>query len=157
MKTVLILVGKTADTHIGTLFENYVSRIAHYAPFEIITVPEPKNTASLSHDRQCRAEGEAIKKLLRGDDWIILLDEHGREYSSVEFAEKLKKQQQTSARRIVYIIGGPYGFSPEIKELANEQVSLSKMTFSHQMVRLIFVEQFYRAQTILKGEPYHHE
>lgn len=157
MKIILILVGKTIDSNLKSLLENYASRIAHYVPFEIKLVPEPKNTSSLTNEKQCAAEGESIKKLLQNDDWIILLDERGKEYRSVEFAEKLKRQWHTLSKRLVFIIGGPYGFSPEIKAMANELMSLSKMTFSHQMVRVIFAEQFYRALTIIKGEPYHHE
>lgn len=157
MKTLLILVGKTADSNIKTLVENYISRIGHYVPFETKIVPEPKNAASLTREKQCKAEGDGIKKLLLGDDWIILLDEHGKEYTSVEFSDKLKRMWQNSSKRFVFVIGGPYGFSPEIKSLAKENMSLSRMTFSHQMVRLIFAEQFYRALTIIKGEPYHHE
>ena len=152
MKIILILVGKTIDSNLKALLENYASRITHYVPFEIKIVPEPKNTSSLTNEKLCAAEGDSIKKLLQNDDWIILLDERGKEYRSVEFAEKLKRQW-----RLVFIIGGPYGFSPEIKAMANELMSLSKMTFSHQMVRVIFAEQFYRALTIIKGEPYHHE
>lgn len=157
MKTLLILVGKTADSNIKTLVENYISRIGHYVPFETKIVPEPKNTASLTREKQCKAEGNGIKKFLLGDDWIILLDEHGKEYTSMEFSDKLKRMWQNSSKRLVFVIGGPYGFSPEIKSLAKETMSLSRMTFSHQMVRLIFAEQFYRALTIIKGEPYHHE
>lgn len=157
MKTLLILVGKTADSNIKTLVENYISRIGHYVPFETKIVPEPKNAASLTREKQCKAEGDGIKKLLLGDDWIILLDEHGKEYTSVEFSDKLKRMWQNSSKRLVFVIGGPYGFSPEIKSQAKENMSLSRMTFSHQMVRLIFAEQFYRALTIIKGEPYHHE
>ncbi len=157
MKIILILVGKTVDSNLKALLENYASRITHYVPFEIKIVPEPKNTSSLTNEKQCAAEGESIKKQLQNDDWIILLDERGKEYRSVEFAEKLKRQWHTLSKRLVFIIGGPYGFSPEIKAMANELMSLSKMTFSHQMVRVIFAEQFYRALTIIKGEPYHHE
>ncbi len=157
MKIILILVGKTVDSNLKSLLENYASRITHYVPFEIKIVPEPKNTSSLTNEKLCAAEGDSIKKLLQNDDWIILLDERGKEYRSVEFAEKLKRQWHTLSKRLVFIIGGPYGFSPEIKAMANELMSLSKMTFSHQMVRVIFAEQFYRALTIIKGEPYHHE
>lgn len=157
MKIILILVGKTVDSNLKALLENYASRITHYVSFEIKIVPEPKNTSSLTNEKLCAAEGDSIKKLLQNDDWIILLDERGKEYRSVEFAEKLKRQWHTLSKRLVFIIGGPYGFSPEIKAMANELMSLSKMTFSHQMVRVIFAEQFYRALTIIKGEPYHHE
>ena len=114
MKIILILVGKTVDSNLKALLENYASRITHYVPFEIKIVPEPKNTSSLTNEKLCAAEGDSIKKLLQNDDWIILLDERGKEYRSVEFAEKLKRQWHTLSKRLVFIIGGPYGFSPEI-------------------------------------------
>lgn len=157
MKILLVLVGKTTDKNIKVLLENYIMRIKHYVPFEVKTVNEPKNTANLTHELQCAAEGEAIRKILSADDYVILLDEHGREYSSVEFADRFTQLLQSSSKRIVFIIGGPYGFVSWLKTLSREQISLSRMTFSHQMVRLIFAEQFYRALTIIKGEPYHHE
>lgn len=157
MKTILILVGKTVSPHLKALMDDYVSRITHYVPFEVKIVPEPKNAYSMTKEKQCCIEGEAIIKILQAGDWIIPLDEHGREYRSIEFANRLKYLWQTCPKRIVFIIGGPYGLSQEVKAAAAEQMSLSRMTFSHQMVRVIFAEQFYRALTIIKGEPYHHE
>jgi len=156
MKTILILVGKTANKHFQAGIGDYAERIAHYMPFEIVTIPELKNTKSLSEDQQKQTEGELIFRQLQPSDSVVLLDEHGQELRSVEFARWLASKQQ-SARRLVFVIGGPYGFSPDVYRRANDKLSLSRMTFSHQMVRLIFTEQLYRACTIIRGEPYHHE
>ena len=156
MKTLLILVGKTTDKHFQAGIDDYASRIGHYMPFDIVTIPELRNTKSLSEEQQKTSEGELILRQLQPSDTIVLLDEHGREFRSVEYARWLTQKQQT-VRRLVFVIGGPYGFSDAVYERANEKISLSKMTFSHQMVRLIFTEQLYRACTIIKGEPYHHE
>ena len=150
MKTILILVGKTTDKHFQAGIDDYVARISHYMPFELITIPELKNTKSLTEDQQKTAEGELIMRQIQAGDTVVLLDEHGKEHRSIEFARWLEQKRNT-ARRLIFVIGGPYGFS------ANEQLSLSKMTFSHQMIRLVFTEQVYRACTIIKGEPYHHE
>lgn len=156
MKTLLILVGKTTDKHFQAGINDYCDRIGHYMPFELITIPELKNTKSLSEDQQKQAEGELILKQIQISDTVVLLDEHGKEFRSIEFAKWLEQKQNT-ARRLVFVIGGPYGFSQAVYSRANEQLSLSKMTFSHQMIRLVFTEQIYRACTIIKGEPYHHE
>ena len=156
MKTLLILVGKTNDKHFQAGISDYAERISHYMPFDIVTIPELRNTKSLSEEQQKTAEGELILKQIQASDTVVLLDEHGKELRSVDFARWLSQKQQT-ARRLVFVIGGPYGFSSEIYARANEKLSLSQMTFSHQMVRLIFTEQLYRACTIIKGEPYHHE
>lgn len=156
MKTLLILVGKTTDKHFQAGISDYVERIAHYMPFELVTIPELKGTKSLSEEQQKNAEGELILKQLQSSDTVVLLDEHGRELRSMEFARWLEQKRNT-ARRLVFVIGGPYGFSQAVYGRANEQLSLSKMTFSHQMIRLVFTEQVYRACTIIKGEPYHHE
>ncbi|MBQ0074673.1 MAG: 23S rRNA (pseudouridine(1915)-N(3))-methyltransferase RlmH [Prevotella sp.] len=156
MKAELILVGKTNNKHFQAGIDDYVGRMGHYMPFSITVIPELKNTKSLSEQQQKEREGEQILRLLQPSDTLVLLDEHGKEYRSVDFAMWLERKQQT-ARRLVFCIGGPYGFSQAVYERANEMVSLSKMTFSHQMVRLVFVEQLYRACTIIKGEPYHHE
>lgn len=156
MKTILILVGKTTDKHFQAGINDYAERIAHYMPFDIVTIPELRNTKSLSEDQQKTMEGELVLKQLQTSDTLVLLDEHGKEFRSIELAKWLEQKQQT-ARRLVFIIGGPYGFSEAIYKRANEQLSLSKLTFSHQMVRLVFTEQLYRACTIIKGEPYHHE
>jgi 23S rRNA (pseudouridine1915-N3)-methyltransferase len=156
MKTVLILVGKTVNKHFVAGIDDYAERITHYMPFEIITIPELRNTKNLSEDQQKTAEGDLILRQIQPSDTVVLLDEHGKEFRSVDYARWLSQKQQT-ARRLVFVIGGPYGFSEAVYARANEKLSLSKMTFSHQMVRLIFTEQLYRACTIIKGEPYHHE
>lgn len=156
MKTELIVVGRTVSKHFSTLIDDYRERIGHYMPFSITVIPELKNTKSLSEEQQKSAEGELILKQLQPSDTVVLLDEHGQEPRSVELAAWLEKKQ-VSARRLVFVIGGPYGFSTAVYNRANEKLSLSQLTFSHQMVRLIFVEQLYRACTIIKGEPYHHE
>lgn len=156
MKTKLIVVGKTVDKNIIKGIEDYVGRIGHYMPFEIIVIPELKNTKKLSTASQKDMEGELILKQLQPSDTVVLLDEHGKEYRSIEFASWIEKQQQT-ARTLVFVVGGPYGFSYAVYARSNSKLSLSKMTFSHQMIRLLFVEQIYRACTIIKGEPYHHE
>lgn len=157
MKVTFLVVGRTIDKHLTTLINDYAERVRHYVPFEMVVVPELKNTKALSAEQQKERESELLQKQLRPGDHIVLLDEGGREFRSMEFAAYLEKKQAQAARRLVFIVGGPYGFAPAIYALANEKVSLSKMTFSHQMVRLFFVEQLYRAMTILRGEPYHHE
>lgn len=156
MKTELILVGKTQNKHFVAGINDYVERIGHYMPFSITTLPDLKATKNLTEAQQKEREGEMILRLLQPSDTVVLLDEHGRELRSVEYADWLQKKQAT-ARRLVFVIGGPYGFSEAVYARANDKLSLSRMTFSHQMVRLIFTEQLYRACTILKGEPYHHE
>ncbi len=156
MKTELILVGKTVNKHFVAGIKDYTERIGHYMPFGIRVIPEIKNTKSLSEQQQKDKEGELILKMIQPSDTVVLMDEHGTEFRSIEFAKWLQKKQNTS-RRLVFIIGGPYGFAQPVYDRANELISLSKMTFSHQMVRLIFTEQIYRACTIIKGEPYHHE
>jgi 23S rRNA (pseudouridine1915-N3)-methyltransferase len=156
MKTELICVGKTVNKHIDACIADYTARIGHYMPFGITVIPELKNTKSLSEQQQKTIEGEMILKTVQPSDTLVLLDEHGKELRSVEMASWLQQKQQI-ARRLVFVIGGPYGFSKDVYDRANEKLSLSKMTFSHQMVRMIFTEQLYRACTIIKGEPYHHE
>ena len=156
MKTILILVGKTADKHFQAGISDYAERISHYMPFEIVTIPELRNTKNLSEEQQKTAEGELIMRQLQTSDTVVLLDEHGKEMTSVQYAKWLQ-QRTMNSRRLVFVIGGPYGFSPAVYSRADEKISLSPMTLSHPMVRLIFTEQLYRACTIIKGEPYHHE
>ena len=156
MKTGLILVGKTTERHFQTGIDDYCRRLVHYVPFEVVVVPELKNSRALSEDQQRVKEGEAILKAVQPGDMLVLLDEHGKEMRSVEFATWIEKRWQGS-KRLLFCIGGPYGFSPAVYGRADEMISLSKMTFSHQMVRLVFVEQLYRACTIIRGEKYHHE
>lgn len=157
MKINLILVGKTTSKEFQSIIDDYCERVTHYTPFEVTVIPELKNTKALSQEQQKTLEGDAIMRQLQDSDYVVLLDEHGKELRSVEFATWMGKKQQTVSRRLVFIIGGPYGFSTAVYERANEKLSLSRMTFSHQMVRMIFIEQLYRAFTILKGEHYHHE
>jgi len=157
MKISLILVGKTTDKHVSALMDDYEARVKHYVGFDITVIPELKNTKALTEEQQKQAEGALILKQLQPGDTVVLLDERGKELRSVEFAEWMQRKQHTVGKRLVFVVGGPYGFSPEVYARANEQLSLSRMTFSHQMVRLFFVEQIYRAQTIIRGEPYHHE
>jgi len=149
-------VGKTTDKHFLAGISDYAARIGHYMPLEIVTIPELKNTKNLTEEQQKTAEGELILKQIQSQDTVVLLDEHGREMRSIELARWLE-QRQATARRLVFVIGGPYGFSQPVYGRANELLSLSKLTLSHQMVRLLFTEQLYRACTIIRGEPYHHE
>ena len=157
MKGVLIVVGKTTDKRFEAIADEYVERIRHYLPFAVEVVPELRNTKGLSRDEQKQREGELILRSLQAGDYVVLLDEHGSERTSTDFAAWMQKKMSAGPKRLVFIVGGPYGFSDAIHERGNEEVSLSRMTFSHQMVRLFFVEQIYRAMTILNGEPYHHE
>lgn len=156
MKILFLMIGKTVDKRL-TLIDEYAERVKHYMPFDMEVIPELKNTKALSAEQQKEKEGELLQKQLRDGDYIVLLDEGGKELRSIEFAVYLEKKQSQVARRLVFVVGGPYGFSPTLYKLAKEKISLSKMTFSHQMIRLFFVEQLYRAMTILRGEPYHHE
>lgn len=156
MKTILLLVGKTQSKIFREGIDDYTSRIKHHMPFSITTIPELKNTKNITEEQQKQKEGELIMKEIQPTDTVVLLDEHGSELTSVQYADWLTRKQNT-ARRLVFVIGGPYGFSQEVYTRANDKISLSRMTFSHQMVRLIFTEQLYRACTIIKGEPYHHE
>ena len=157
MKTIFIVIGKTTDARIATLTDEYISRISHYMPFEMQVIPELRNAKSLSQEQQKEQEAELLKRNLQTSDYIVLLDEHGKERRSIDFAQWLQKRMAASPRRLVFIVGGPYGFAPQLYEMAQEKISLSQMTFSHQMIRLFFTEQVYRAMTILNGEPYHHE
>ena len=156
MKITLLVVGKTTDIHIDSLIQEYQKRLTHYIPFALQVIPEIKNTKALTSEQQKQAEGELILRAISPSTKMILLDEHGKEFRSIEYAEYVQKAM-LSGQDIVFVVGGPYGFSDAVYQRANGKISLSKMTFSHQMVRLFFVEQTYRAMTILRGEPYHHE
>jgi 23S rRNA (pseudouridine1915-N3)-methyltransferase len=156
MKITLLVVGKTTDAHIESLIQEYHKRLSHYVPFTLQVIPELKNTKALTSDQQKQAEGEVILRTVTSSTDLLLLDEHGKEFRSIEFADYMQKKM-SSGRDVMFVIGGPYGFSEAVYQRANGKISLSKMTFSHQMVRLFFVEQVYRAMTILRGEPYHHE
>lgn len=157
MKTILLVVGRTVEQHYITAINDYVQRTKHFTPFDMEVIPELKNTKSLSMEQQKEKEADLIIKALQPGDVVVLLDEHGKEMRSMEFAEYMKRKMNTVNKRLVFIIGGPYGFAEKVYEAAHEKISMSKMTFSHQMIRLIFVEQIYRAMTILNGGPYHHE
>lgn len=156
MKITLLVVGKTTDERLTSLISDYKQRLSHYVPFEFAVLPDLKNAKSLTMDQIKSAEGELILHTLTPAMDVILLDEHGREYRSVEFADFLQKKM-SSGKDLTLVIGGPYGFSKEVYERANGKLSLSQMTFSHQMIRLMAIEQIYRAMTILRNEPYHHE
>lgn len=157
MKVILLAIGRTVEKHYITAINDYTERVKHFIPFDMEVIPELKNTRSLSIDQQKEKEGELILKALQPGDFIVLLDENGKEYRSIEFASWVEKKMANVNKRLVFIIGGPYGFSEKVYQASQEKISLSKMTFSHQMVRLVFVEQLYRAMTILNGSPYHHE
>ena len=156
MKITLLAIGKTDDKNLQTLIAAYSKRLKHYVPFSFELIPDIKNVKNLSETLQKQAEGEAILKRLQHADTLILLDENGKQFSSVGFSQFLQKKMNSGLKNLVFVIGGPYGFSEEIYERANGKISLSKMTFSHQMVRLFFIEQLYRGFTILRNEPYHH-
>lgn len=157
MKTILLAIGKTDDKYIEEGIGKYIDRLSHYIPFEFKILPDIKNVKNMSAEQQKHLEGQAILQEITTSDIVVLMDENGKEMPSKGFAEFYSRMELTGAKRLLFVIGGPYGFSNEVYERANHKISLSRMTFSHQMVRLIFVEQLYRAQTIIKGEPYHHE
>jgi len=157
MKIKLLTVGKTTNTNLVTLQDEYQARLKFYISFEMAIIPELKNTKNLSIAEQQEKEADLILKQLETTDEVVLLDEKGKQFTSMGFSEYLSKKMLASHKRMVFVVGGPYGFSERVYNRANGKVSLSAMTFSHQMIRLIFIEQLYRAMTILKGEPYHHE
>ena len=156
MKIQLIVVGKTSDARLQSLIDEYRQRLSHYVPFEFVVLPDIKNAKSLSQEQLKVAEGEAILARLTPAMDVILLDEHGREFRSIEYAEWLQKKM-ASGKDLTLVIGGAYGFSEAVYARANGKLSLSQMTFSHQMIRIMAIEQIYRAMTILRNEPYHHE
>ncbi len=157
MKITLLVVGKTEDKYLIEGIEKYLNRLKHYIGFNLMVIPDIKNTKNLSEAQQKAKEAELILKQISNLDTVILMDEKGRKYTSVAFSNYLNKQMIGSVQQLVFVIGGPYGFDESVYKRANGSMSLSDMTFSHQMVRLFFVEQLYRAFSILKGEPYHHE
>jgi 23S rRNA (pseudouridine1915-N3)-methyltransferase len=157
MKIKVVAIGKTDDKNLHTLIEAYQNRLKHYINFEIDVIPDIKNVKNLSETEQKEKEGELILKKIVTTDVLILLDEKGNAFSSVTFSEYLQKKMNSGIKQLVLVIGGPYGFSEAVYKQAQGKISLSKMTFSHQMIRLFVVEQLYRAFTILKNEPYHHE
>ena len=157
MKITLLTVGKTDKDWVKQGLDIYVSRLKHYIPFSIVEIPELKNVSALTKEQIKSKEGELILKNIRPTDDVILLDERGKEYTSVELARIIQDKISYAGKDIVFIIGGAYGFADAVYQRSNSKLSLSKMTFSHQMVRAIFAEQIYRAFTIMRGEPYHHE
>jgi 23S rRNA (pseudouridine1915-N3)-methyltransferase len=157
MKITLLSIGKTEDAYIKEGIDKYLKRLKHYTKLELFDLPELKNTKALTQEQQKAKEAELILKKVSPTDFVILLDEKGMELSSSQFAAYLNKKAISSTSSIIFVIGGPYGFDITVYQRANDKLSLSRMTFSHQMVRLFFVEQLYRAYTIIKGEPYHHE
>ena len=156
METVVYCVGKTDQVELAQLIQRYQNRLKHYTKFSFHIVEDIKNSKNLSEKQQKEAEAKAIEKQLNPGDRVILLDENGKNFTSVAFSEWINKQQLSGVKRLVFLIGGPYGFAPSLYARAEQKIQLSSMTFSHQMVRLFFVEQLYRAHTILKNEPYHH-
>ena len=157
VKVCLLVIGKTDREFVQLGIAEYEKRLKYYIPYEMKVIPDLRNTKNMSEVEQKEREGKLLLEQLTPEDCVVLLDERGNEYTSKAFAGFLAQKMLTSSKRLVFVIGGPYGFSEEVYKRANVKISLSKMTFSHQMVRMIFVEQLYRAMTILKGEPYHHE
>jgi 23S rRNA (pseudouridine1915-N3)-methyltransferase len=157
MKILFLVIGKTDESYLETGISKFIKRLEHYIPFEMKIIPDIKNRKTLNEEQQKKIEGDLILSQITPGDDLVLLDENGKTFSSVSFSQWIEKQMNTSTKRIVFVVGGPYGFSENVYQRANAKISLSKMTFSHQMVRLFFVEQIYRAMTILRSEPYHHE
>jgi 23S rRNA (pseudouridine1915-N3)-methyltransferase len=157
MKITFITVGKTEDAYLKEGIEKYVKRLKHYTKLEMAEIPELKNTKALTEEQQKVKEAELILKKITTLDHVILLDENGSEFTSIQFANYINKRSVTSSANLVFVVGGPYGFDQSVYQRANDKISLSRMTFSHQMVRLFFTEQLYRAFSIIKGEPYHHQ
>lgn len=153
----LIVIGKTDSEHVAELVKTYARRLNFYVKFSVVTLPDLRTTRSLTEENQRRQEGEMLLRQFSAGDFVALLDERGAEYDSVGFADWMRKRMNGGVRRLCFVIGGPYGFSREVYARANASVSLSRMTFSHQIVRAIFAEQIYRAFTILNNEPYHHQ
>ncbi|MCI5707677.1 MAG: 23S rRNA (pseudouridine(1915)-N(3))-methyltransferase RlmH [Odoribacter sp.] len=157
MKVCLLVIGKTDASYIREEIAEYEKRLTRYIPYEMKVLPDVKNAKNLTESLQKEREGEMLLEQFQPGDFVVLLDERGRQYSSMEFSQFLAQKMLGTVKRLVFVVGGPYGFSDGVYKRANDKISLSKMTFSHQMVRMIFAEQIYRAMTILKGEPYHHE
>ena len=157
MKIELVVIGKTSIGYLKQGIDEYIKRLKHYVPFEIKYIDDIKNTKNISEDQQKRTEGAKILSLLDKSDFVVLLDEHGKEYTSMQYSSYIQKRMLSGAKKVVFVIGGPYGFSQEVYDRANDKISFSKMTFNHEMIRLIFTEQLYRAYTIINHEPYHHE
>jgi 23S rRNA (pseudouridine1915-N3)-methyltransferase len=157
MKIIFLTVGKTEDAYLKEGIEKYVKRLKHYCKLELVDLNELKNTKALTPDQQKTKEAEMILKKVAATDYVVLLDENGTEFTSQQFAAYLDKRSISSSAIIIFVVGGPYGFDQSVYQRANDKLSFSRMTFSHQMIRLFFTEQLYRAFTIIKGEPYHHQ
>lgn len=157
MKIELAVIGKTSIGYLKQGIDEYIKRLKHYVPFEIKYIDDIKNTKNISEGQQKRTEGAKILSLLDKSDFVVLLDEHGKEYTSMQYSSYIQKRMLSGSKKVVFVIGGPYGFSQEVYDRANDKISFSKMTFNHEMIRLIFTEQLYRAYTIINHEPYHHE
>ena len=157
MKISLVVIGKTNGKFLIDGINEYTKRLSFYIPFNIVYLPDIKNNKKLSFEQQKTQEGAILLGEIDKSEYVVLLDEHGKEFTSIEFSRYIEKKMTTVSKRLVFVVGGPYGFSNEVKERANEKISFSKMTFSHEMIRLIFTEQLYRAMTIINNEPYHHE
>jgi len=157
MNIKLLTIGKTDHKNLQLLIDEYLKRLYFYIKFDLEIIPDIKNVKNLSENQQKEKEGELILAKITPTDQLILLDENGKTFSSLDFSEELQKKMNSGIKTLVFVIGGPYGFSDTVYQKASEKISLSKMTFSHQMVRLFFIEQVYRAMTILKNEPYHHQ
>ncbi|MHC5353872.1 23S rRNA (pseudouridine(1915)-N(3))-methyltransferase RlmH [Myroides sp. LJL115] len=157
MNIKLIAVGKTDNKSLLVLMEDYIKRLNFYIKFELEIIPDIKNAKNLSQDQQKQKEGELILSKITPSDYLVLLDENGKEFTSVGFSEELQKRMNAGIKTLVFVIGGPYGFSQELYQASKGKISFSKMTFSHQMIRLFVIEQIYRGFTILKNEPYHHQ
>jgi 23S rRNA (pseudouridine1915-N3)-methyltransferase len=157
MQIKLIAIGKTDDKQLLQLIEQYQKRLKHYIKFDLDIIPDIKNVKNLSEKQQKEKEGDLILKKINSTDILVLLDENGKQFSSVDFSSYLQKKMNAGIKQLVFVIGGPYGFSETVYQKAQGKISLSKMTFSHQMIRLFVVEQIYRGFTILKNEPYHHQ
>ena len=157
MHTLLVMVGKNNDSRLISLMEDYTKRINRYHRLDIQIIPELKNKGKMSENIQKQKEGQLIIEKLKAGDWVVLLDEKGKSFNSIYFSQYINAKRSSSHKRMVFVVGGPYGFSEEMYDRGQEKIALSNMTFSHQMVRLFFLEQLYRANTLLNNEPYHHK
>ena len=157
MEITLIVIGKTNAKYLIEGLDEYTRRLKHYITYNINILPDIKNTKNLTEEQQKETEGKLILNALKPGDFLVLLDERGKEFSSMQFSDYLQRKMNSGLHRLVFVVGGPYGFSKDVYNKADEKLSLSKMTFSHEMIRLFFTEQIYRAMTIIRGEPYHHE
>ncbi len=157
MKITLMTVGKTTTGYLKQGIDEYMRRLSHYVQCDIQCIGDVKNTRNLTEQQQKLAEGKALLDAINATDWVTLLDERGSEFTSVDFSQYVQRRMSSGLRRLVFVVGGPYGFSPEVYARANDRLSLGRMTLPHELVRLVFVEQLYRAFTILRHEPYHHQ